>query len=111
MRLTDRRAPVDLSAAKGPGLRRGYARGRELRGQLFLASRQPGTKRIHIDPGRARLRENPGRWPLFFADMVLDLFGEHLDLAVVELLVRTTGLDFGNQDLGAVMLHVTFVEQ
>ncbi len=43
--------------------------------------------------------------------MVFDLFGQDLDLGVVELLVRSAGFDLGDQHLGAVVLDIGFGQQ
>ena len=44
--------------------------------------------------------------------MVLDLFGQHLDLGVEEVVVlAVAGLDLGHQQLGGVMLDIGFLQQ
>ncbi|MFZ5549717.1 MAG: hypothetical protein ACOZJX_13565 [Pseudomonadota bacterium] len=43
--------------------------------------------------------------------LVLDVLAQHLDLRVVERLVRRRGLDLRDQVLRAGMLHLGLVEQ
>jgi hypothetical protein len=64
--------------------------------QLPLARQHASAKGIHVEPGRSRLGENPFGPLFFFVDLVLDLFGESLDLGAVEFLVGTASLNLGD---------------
>ena len=54
----------------------------KLLGQLLLARGQLLAERIHVEPGLARLREQALHPLLFFLDVMLDLFRQHLDLGI-----------------------------
>ena len=62
-------------------------------------------------PACARLAEHALDALLLFLDVMLDLLGQHLDLGVVKFVVGPAGLDLGDQDLGAVMLDIGFLQQ
>ncbi len=94
MSLIDGLAHFEVMAGKSPRFGRRQTARLELRNQLLLARQHPSAKRIHVEPSRARLSENPVRSLLFFVDMVLDLLGQHLDLGVVKFLVGTARLKF-----------------
>ena len=74
-----------------------------MRGELL-------AKCVEVELALARLRED-AVGAFFFLDMVLDLFLEHVHLGVEEFVVGAlVRLDFGDQELGGVMLDIAFLE-
>ena len=72
-----------------------------MRNQFLLTRKHVCADRIETELGRACLGEDPIRRVFFFFDMVLNLFGEHLDLSTVAVHVRSTRLKFCDPHLGA----------
>jgi hypothetical protein len=74
--------------------------------ELFLARQHLVAQRDEVDVGLARLGEHALRSAPPLLDVVLDLFAQHLDLGVVEFVVRAAGHDVVDQHLGAVVLDI-----
>src|SRR3546814_4092203 len=64
-----------------------------------------------VDVGLAALREHALAAHFLLMDMVLDLFGQHLDLGIEEIVGRVAFLYVVDQQLGAVMLDIGLVQR
>ncbi len=102
---------LQLGAAERARLRRRKPIGLDLREELLLPRGQLLAQRVHVEPSLPRLGEQAFPRLLFLADVMLDLFGEHLDLGVVELLVRPARFDLGDHHLGPVVFDIGFGQE
>jgi hypothetical protein len=107
----DRGAHLEIVTGESPRFGRGQTVSLEPGHQLLLARQHASAKAVQVEPRRSRLGEHPFRPLLFFVDMVFDLFGENLDLGVIEFLVGTASLNLGDKHLGAVVLDIGFPNQ
>src|SRR6516164_6979872 len=107
----DRPSLFERVAGERTGLRGGNTIRLILSQERLLPSFHQIAKLIHIDTGGSSLREDPIRALLLLMDVMLYLFRQHLDLGVVEFLVRRAGKQLGDQHLTAVVLDIAFIQQ
>ena len=79
--------------------------------QPSLSLQKAATQRGGVDAGCLRLGEDARSGRLFLGDMVSDLLGEDLEPGGLERILDIAGEQFDDQQLGAVMLDLGFVER
>ena len=98
-------------AGKGACLRRGYAVRLIFSQNRPFSRLQAITELVHIETSSPGLGEDTVRTPFLLVNVVLYLFGQHLDFGVVEFLIWCAGEELGYKHLAAIVLDIPLIQQ
>jgi hypothetical protein len=85
--FADRLSLFERVAGEGACLRRGYAARLVFSQNRLFPRLQAITELVHVETSSPGLGEDTVRTPFLLVNVVLYLFGQHLDLGVVEFLI------------------------
>jgi hypothetical protein len=85
--------------------------GLALRREFLFARLELFPKACHVNPRLLGFYEDARTCLFLFADMMLDIFRQGFNLCAVIFTPCRRGKDIGDQDLGTIMFHLSFVQQ